>query len=200
MKTESNYNQSKKEIRNLLIVIGSGVVCALLLSLFLILNYGPSGRYQVSNILLSPELTSTLSYNDTNSKTGGSSRFIFENIMFNYYDANEKKQKSIQITPEQYAQLYQIISSDKSILEPSNDILNSFGKPNNALITIKVRTESHAAWQDESRNFQEFDLSSEGDFYRIALHDEKAERKWIYFQHNGIFEITSKLLIPAANP
>lgn len=198
MKTQNT--QSRKEIRNLLLVIGSGIGCALLLSLFLILNYGPSGRYVVHNVLLSPELVSTLSYNDTNSKTGGSSRFIFENIAFNYYDPAEKKSKKLQISPEQYAQIYQIIANDKSLLEPSNAIINELEQINKSSLIIEVRTESHASWQDEQRTFQELTLIPHGGFYRISLHDEKSPTKWVYFQHEGLFEKVSKLLIPVTNP
>lgn len=183
------------EIRKLITVLSSAIIAAFLLSFFFVYNYGPSGRYLVKNALLSPELTTTLSYNDINHKTGGSSRFVFDSIEFSNADSYSKQQRQLKITPEQYAQFYQLVSSDKSLQNSTEDLLALFGKGIAASLVIKVNTENHAAWQEESRVFQEVDFTKEGNYYRISLHDEKMG-KWIYFYHPNIFAKVTDLFIP----
>lgn len=196
MELNRQNKSSSKEIRNLLGVIGCGVASAILLSAIFLYNYGPSGRYLVQNALLAPELTTTLTYNDTNQKTGGSSRFVFEAIEFSFFQDNEKKQKLLQISSEQYSQFYKAIISDKSLLNVSPEIIALFNKDSMATLSIKVRTESHAAWQDETKIFQQVNIVYAGDYYRIQLHDEQTGSNWIYYENPGIYKTTMDIVIP----
>ncbi len=55
---------ARKEIRQLLAVLLSGVGLAVVASLFMIFFYGPSGQYAVKNVLLSPELLGKLEFTE----------------------------------------------------------------------------------------------------------------------------------------
>lgn len=184
----------KHQIRNMLLVITSGVMGAILLSLFFLYSYGPSGRYQASHALLSPQLANTLAFNDTNHKTGGSSRFIFDGIEFTYFEKNGQK-NLIQIDLPTYEKFYQMISADQSLLDISNDVLGLFNQGTNSSLVIKIRTDSHAQWQDETKIFQEVAFASEGNYYRIELREDKAG-EWAYYYHPGIYQATVQTFIP----
>lgn len=169
-------------------VITMAVSSAFLLSGVLAYHYGPSGRYLAHNTLLAPNLITKLDYNDTNPKTGGSSRFVFEDILFSFYDSAAKQKRVLHISPEQYAQFYKLITNDKSLENAPQDVITSFYTEKIASLIIKVRTESHAAWQDETKTFQQVDFVPEGDLYRIELHEEKsAPDFWVYFNHPDIY-------------
>ncbi len=139
----------------------------------------------VEDALLSPEIAPTLSYNDTNVKTGSDSRFIFNGIQFLYPD--EKEQKRIDVSLRTYERFYEIIRHDKSLLNPEPAVLNLF-QGEMASLLIYVRTESHAEWQDETKLFESVNFTHEGNHYRIKLHEEKTPLEWVYFYHPDIYK------------
>lgn len=196
MAEDNRQISPKRQIRNLLMVLVSSVICAFLVSGLLLYYYSPSGRYIVKNALLAPELTTTLMYNDTNHKTGGSSRFVFDGIEFSFYDNQTKQQRNMQLTQEQYQKLYQLIASDKSLLNVPKEVISQFNKATNATLTIKVRTESHAAWQDETKIFQAMRFVNDGDYFNIELHEEKSANNLVYFYHPGIYKEILQSVIP----
>lgn len=195
MAVDNQQNSSMGKIRALLTVLISGVVCAFLVSGLLLYYYGPSGRYLVKNALLAPELMTSLAYNDTNKKTGGNSRFVFDGIEFSFYDDQAKMQRLIQISPGAYKNFYDLVMADKSLLNVPEAVLALFEKAA-TILTIKVRTESHAAWQDETKVFQVVQFSDEGNHYRIKLHEEPSPNEWVYYSHPDILTNAIHTLIP----
>lgn len=181
-------------LRNLMLLIGAGVGCAFILTAGLILAFGPSGQYPVKNALIAPDLVPSLAYDDTNRKTGGESRFVFENLLFTYPSPTNAQRLSKTISPEQYSQLYDLIARDVSLKEVPDEIPRLFNASTTALLAIQVRTESHAAWQDETKSFEEIKFA--GDYYSIKLHEETATSGWIYFHHPGIYKQALQLLTP----
>lgn len=190
--SSSNHTMpSGQQIRTLLVVLFAGVTAALLLSGVLLYYYSPSGRYLVKEALLEPNLLTTLSYNDTNNKTGGMSRFVYDGLIFTYYDHKVRKQDAM-INPELYERFYYIINKDKSILDLPDEAIVAFNKGNPVSLSIIVRTESHAAWQSEIKVFQKLEISP-SDYYRIELHEETSKNKLVYFYRPGIYQETLHL-------
>lgn len=181
-------SSTNSQIRNLVLLIAFAVGSAFLLSMFLILSYGPSGKYLVKNALLEPNLVSTLSYNDTNFRTNSLTRYVYDGIEISYFDTDENQIKTLKIDPSQYKKIYDIIMNDVSLAEVNNDILDSFMvKEAFSALAIKVRTESHADWIDETKDFQSVNFSQ--NYYRIRLHEEKNPNIWVYFHHRNIHQI-----------
>lgn len=191
----SSQPSSNKQIRTLILVLCSGLVCALLLSGFLVYFYGPTGQYMAQNAMLAPDLITTLSYNDTNHKTGGMSRYVYDKINFSYYDEKTKQQHQMVITPEQYSQFYQLISHEKSYLNVPKEALDTFAKGIPATISIQVRTDSHAAWQDETKIFQKIEIAQNSNDFRIELHEQKSTSNLIYFSHPNIYQKAIQIFI-----
>jgi hypothetical protein len=191
MKKNNNREGSRQQVRTLLKVIVSAVVAALVLVGSLLYYFGPSGRYLVKNALIDPSLTPTLSYNDVNHKTGGTSRFVYDGIEFVYYDERTKQQHTLSVLPETYQTLYDKIANEKSLLEVPSEILSEFVLP--ATLSIMVRTDSHAPWQDETKVFQKVDFAPKGGYFRIELH-EQPSGNLIYFSHSDIYEEALRIL------
>jgi hypothetical protein len=177
----------KQQIRNLLVVLGSGFLAACLLGLFMLYHYGPSGQYLGRDALLSPRMTQDLNYNDYNSKTNGDSRFIYDKSEFAYYDTTTKQLKKITVSEKHYQDFYNLIANDISILNPTDLDVGRFSKGNLATLTLLVKTESPAAWQAQTKTFQEVQIVPEGDYYRIELREQNPSGKWVYFYHPNIY-------------
>lgn len=178
-------HSTKREIRNLIGVILSGVIGACLLTGILLHFYGPTGRYYVSNVLLSPDLVQNLSYQEVDPKTGQATHYVFRGIEFAYYDPAQKKWISFPVLSDIYEKFYQKISNDLSLEEISNQILDTFYKSQPAKLTIKIKTDSAAV----QRTFQDLELADQGDYYRVQLRQQtESAGGWVYFYHPGIYQ------------
>lgn len=183
---------SKSEIRNLLAVILSGVLCAFILAGFMLYYYGPTGHYFARNVLLSPSLIMKLNFQETNPKSGEVSRFVFDGIEFSYYDNSKKAWKQTAVSPAAYEKFYELISQDVSLEIAGQDIPNLFLKGNAARLTLKVKKESKV---ESSRIFQEVFFANEGDYYRVELREQGyVQGELAYFYHPGIYQEALKQL------
>lgn len=185
------------QIRNLLFVIGSGTLCACALAWLMIVYYGPSGSYLVRNALLSPDLIQNLTYNETLSKNGASSTYVFDKIEFSYFDETEKKWIKLIVPIELYRSFYQRIESEKSLLDMPDDVVNETFKNTPASLSLIVHAQNNSVM---TQTFQEVQFPKNGDYYRITLREQtsKPSGSWIYYYHPGIYKealqlFTSKL-------
>lgn len=175
-----------KEIVRLMSVLLLGVVGALGLTAYFVMNYGPSGRYSVEAALLKPELLNGLNYNDFNPKTGSKDRFVFDKLEFVYL--GEKDLRRVQLPLGAYAEFYQLVQGEKSLLNPSEEVKALFANRVPGRLNIVVKTESDAPWQKMSKDFQEVEFVPEGDYYRVQLHEATQGEHWAYFYHPGIYK------------
>ena len=186
---------SRNEIRNLLAVILSGVLCAFILAGAMLYYYGPTGRYYARNVLLSPLLTTQISFQDANPKTGEITRFVFDGIEISFYDKVQKAWKHVAVSPEAYNRFYDAVSQDVSLDKVTSDIQDLFLKGNPSKLTLRVRTESRAESHAATKIFQEVLFANEGNYYRVELREQGPGRgEWAYFYHPGIYMETMKLL------
>lgn len=177
----------KGQIRNLLVVLSSALLTAVVVAAVLLHQYGPSGRYAFSGTLLAPELVQALSFNDTNSKTGGISRFIFSDIAYQYYDYQKKQWQQISVPVEQYSTFYQFVGNQQSVSEDDERVsLFSEGMPSKLL--IMSQTESSASWQELKKPFQEVQFAKSGDDFRVQLREDNIGSHWAYFHVPGILK------------
>lgn len=178
-----------KQVRNLLAVIGSAVLLAFAASLLMLYIYSPTGRYIVKNALLSPDTMNRLAYSDLNSKAGGSTRFVFDAIEFSFFDQDLKKWQKVFVGNDAYSNFYDLIAEEKSTLDVTDEMVNAFSVPYPSTLTLRVKTENTASWQAFTKIFQEVQFAKQGGLYRIALHQQDASQRWIYFNHPDIYQI-----------
>jgi hypothetical protein len=182
------------QIRNLLFVMLSAIICALIISGLLLYKYGPSGGYLAQNTILSPDVTESLWYTDSNQRTGGNSRFVFDAVEFSYYDNKTNQWQHLQVDQNHYRTFYQMVMHDKSISDITPQLLSLFD--GNASLILKVRTESNAGWQEEVKTLQRIEFAKDGDHYRVDLREQNSPNQWAYFAHPQIFNKTLQLFKP----
>lgn len=192
MPLDETPNPARNQIRSLIFVILSAVACAFLISGLLLYKYGPSGGYLAQNTVLSPDVTESLWYTDSNQKTGGNSRFVFDAVEFSYFDNKANQWYHIQVDQNRYRKFYQTVMNDNSTSEISPQLLSLFDG-NYASLIIKVKTESNARWQEEIKTLQRIDFAKDGDHYRVNLREENSPNQWVYFHHPQIFQKTLHL-------
>ncbi|KAF3362778.1 hypothetical protein PHSC3_000637 [Chlamydiales bacterium STE3] len=183
---ENLEEDKRKQIVSLITVVGAGVGAALLISLFFLLSYGPTGRYLVETVLLSPSLLHELNYNDANPKTGGVDRFVFSKVVFSYLSPVDKLWHNEAVSDSEYANFYRTIQSEKSLVNPQEEMISSFMREPVSKLSLIVSTESSAAWQAVEKTFQEVQFSKNDNYFRIQLHEQNAGEHWAYFYRLGI--------------
>lgn len=183
-------SEKKSELYKILSVLGVAVAVAFAVTAYFILIYGPSGRYTAQAVLLEPSVLNELNYNDYNPRTGGDDRYVFDEIKYASESLKEKKM----IDLKSYGEFYQIVQKDKSLLNPVDLAIEDLFKGSlPASLELYVHTESSAAWQKDTKLFQEIQFAKQGDYYRIELHEQNRGTHWVYFHHPQILSITSQL-------
>lgn len=167
----------KKDIRNLLVVLGAGVGAAVCAALWMLAAYGPAGTYVARNVLLSPQTLQSLVKQEV--KKGAKSTLIFEGIDFAYYDRAKKRIDRVAVAPEVYSQFYALVADEKSLDEVPVQVVASFSQAPSTL-TLRLRTEGH------ERMNQEIDFLGEGDYYRVQLNQHEKGDVWATFYHPQI--------------
>lgn len=181
-----------KEIRNFLIVILLGIALALFIVIYSLNNFGPTGQYLLKNALLNPEILPKLKLNDYNPKTGGSDRYFFSEIDFEYALTQEARLEKKVLSQDQYRALYTILENDKSV-KNTDQTFNLSENPIARLI-IQVKTAPQAAWQEDEKVFQEVAFSRDGNHYRVSLRESKSVDNWAYFEHPGVYKEVMKII------
>lgn len=186
----------KRQIRNLLFVAGSAVFIACAVSALFLYKYSPTGTVVIKDVLISPNMLAGLNFNDTNKKTGGMSRFIFDKIQFEYDDLQKGTRESKAVSSDAYQAFYDKIKSNKSLTNPSDEVKNAFNKGRNANLKIFVRTESSASFQFLEKVFQEIDFSKNGNYFRVQLREsDPTGANFAYFGENEIYKIASTIFL-----
>ncbi len=196
MQTDTGTHK-RKDLRNLLLVLFASVCAAFFLTVYFIYNYGSTGQYRLTHVLMEPSLLSQLNYNDKDPKTGGTSRYSFNSIEFNWYDDQTKRWKKLQVDTEKYALLFSFLSGDLSIKEVTDPIRNLFNQTRTANLIFTVKTESSAQWQENSKVFQETEFVHQGDYYRVELREQTSGEHWAYFYHPDVFKKVLEIMVPS---
>lgn len=183
---EINDISKGKQIRNLCLVMASGIIAALAVFLMMLHYYGPSGSYVAKNVLLSPESAKSLRYGEVNAKIGKTTSFVFDLIEFTYYDEMNKKMNRVDLDMEKYAKFYDMIGNDKSLVVGDEHAEDALKKSNFATLAFKIRPEGDRANSSTSQILNEIHFS-EDDYYRISLRGQNAIEGWADFYHPGIY-------------
>lgn len=167
---------TKGRIGALLAVIASAVMFGCLAAVFMVINYGPSGNYLLSNVLLSPQVVEALNGNP----------FVFEHLEYSQWDAGSKQWRTQDISLEHYKMFYELVKSDQSLETTLPDVLDAFYRVHPSSLTLFVRAESDP--HSRIKPFQVVQFADRKDYFRVELHvdavDESA--KWAYFYHPDI--------------
>jgi len=175
-----------KQIRNLLIVLVSGIACAAIMAGIMLHYYGVSGRYLIENVLLDPGMLSKLSYDEANAQSKVFSHYTFDHIEYSYWSPKEKKWKNIPVSPEQYRKFYDSIKNEKSVADVSDDVDSRFGGSTTSTLTIFVKAQEGSSGSAVPKAFQTLQFAGDGEYYRVELREQAEIAGWAYFHRTGI--------------
>lgn len=184
----------KTQIRNFLLVVFLGVSSGALLVFLLVHYFGPSGRYDAKNVLLAPNVAEQMDYNDHNPVTGADSRYVFKHAELSVPDPKIKKMSTVILDHADYQKAYDIIAKDVSFATPPEEVVIFFDSSNYATLTLTVKTNSPAKWQEDTKVFQEMQILTEYPYYRIQLHEDQKGIHWVYFYHPDIYQQITRII------
>lgn len=180
-------NTSRHEVRSLCLLLLFSFLTAALIAAYLIVYYGPTGKYSGKNTALAPDVLEQLNFAD--SRTGSPFKMLFDTIEFSY----PSKKLTMHIDMEAYSRFYLTISSDESLDELQ--ILPTLFERPAAGITTYTKPEKALKGEDGKRAFQRIEFAQDGNHYRVELLGDN-KSAWAYFKHLGILETTQKIFIP----
>lgn len=181
-------------VRSLIILMFFSVACAFAIAIFSVQTFGPTGSYEVKNALITPYLLENMSYNDTDTKTGAETRFVFDQLLYTYRDTHAQKTLTKPITLQDYRRFYEVINGDSSIVDGGSNLETLFNDADQLVINVKTVTDDPL--QSEKKLFQEIHFAREGNFYRIELREDmNPQEKWAYYNHLGITAAIKQLFV-----
>ncbi|MBA3721173.1 MAG: hypothetical protein H0W88_02070 [Parachlamydiaceae bacterium] len=180
------YVSKKQQILNVLIIFFSSFLLAGLFAGYMIYNYSPTVGYLAANTILSPDVVEKISYIDSHPTTDKESKFIFNGIVFSYYDKTTGRLKQLPINANSYKQFYSMVESEKSLDNINGQVEREFNQRDLAFLTITVKTDS-SNLQQATKNFQLIQFNDK-DYFRVQLRGEKNKIEWAYFYKPGLYE------------
>lgn len=184
----------QKDIRNLLFIIGAGVLCAFALVGYVLYNYGPTGRYVTKNVMLSPEWMSMLTYQEISPHSGKLTKYIFDKVEISYAD-KDPTEIVADLTVEQYKKIYDLIKLQESLKTLSEGIEGLFYSQPPARLIIQVKPEMAADTVVSKVIFQEVQFAKDSHYYRVQLPEQNTRTgAWVYFEYPNIYQVVMQTL------
>lgn len=182
----TNSPSANKQIRNLLLVIFSGVAFAVIVSSLLLYRYNPSGQYLLANTLLSPSMAYQMHFSQTTGPRGQKTEYLFDHIEFSHYNDQESKWQKQLIDEAAYARVYKLLSADQSLTEKSEQTAQLFNEQLPASLVIYMRS-NQVQQASEVLPFMEIQFAKSGDYYRLKPYVQSSSPSWIYFHHDNVY-------------
>lgn len=182
------------QVRQLLFLLSSGVIAAIVVALGLITYYGPTGNFVVKSILISPETLKDLNYKAVNPETGKEDAFVFARLELMHFDNKDNKWIAKQLDFQKYQEFYQTIASQESVPQGEQVHEKTFLTSNPASLAIVVQSKEKKGTKEGDRVFQEVQLLPKEGLYRIELHQTYPLKTWAYFENDGLEEIVAGLI------
>ncbi len=193
--TDGSGSSVGKLIRNLLLVLVLGALCAIIAAGAVLYYFGPTGSYSLTNVLISPQVASELTYVDTSTSSGKQVRYVFDRMEFLYFNVEKNDWHHLEVDLPRYQKLYEMVSKATSMAEVPDHVRNSFSWENPAILTVVVRREGMDPSHAETKAFQEVQFSETGDYFRVQHRDQTAKEEWVYFYSPGIYQKVVQVLV-----
>lgn len=180
---DRNEKKSRvREIRNFLIVMSGGALCALLIAAFLVYYYSPTGRYEVDQVVLSPEVADKLT------PAGNQAGVVFDGVELVYYEGKDKGWVRREASGEAYSRFYGLIKDEKSLWDVPEAVKTAFEMEKPASILVRVKEGPVLA----KRIFQEVQILP-NDYFRVELRPVDERSPWAYFHKDNLYDATQKV-------
>lgn len=174
------------QIRNLLVVLGSGVAFAFLIVAGLISYYGPSGAYRADHLLLAPNLAQQMADGRIAVPSEDGGRLFFSRIDIRHFDDQDRLWKTRELPFDRYEKLYRTLSGDRSVKDVTDEHIAAFHRPNVVTMVVTMQKEDRNHRKAEERRMLEAQFLMDEDLFRIELVVEGSGAEWAYFQRKGV--------------
>lgn len=187
-----NNNKRRREIQNLIYMLGSAVVLAFVIVVGLA-YYCESSGDPLRSLLVSPKTLQKISSSDKSEKTAP---YVFNDIEFLQADLYGKRWGHYTVTLDKYTAFYKKIASLRSLQNVANDLAQSFEQSTPSTLTI------HFHSSDNETSFQRVQFLYHEDVFRVLLRPAIAkggvEEEWVYFRYPGIYQMALEFFSPNA--
>ena len=192
---------ARREVRNLIAMLGSSVVVAFIVVIGLVYYFGSSGTYLLRNVLVSPEALERISF-ETN--TGRQQRFVFNKIEFTLADASGKGWGRYAVSKRAYADFYDDVEDLRSLPQLTDEIIAQFRTIAPSTLVIFVQAKDNMGSGKDGVMFQRIEFIDQGDIFRLQLRHEQYEEgaqkeEWVYFRAPGIYQRVVNLFAPTSS-
>ncbi len=192
---------ARKELRNLLLLLGVSILVAITIVAFLVIRFGPGSSLVVRNILLSPESIELLTAASPSKEAS---------IQFWRFEPKTKLAARSSVSLALYQNLFNKIAEDKSLSDVSSEDQNQFSGYRVSRLVITVPPQGVSPVTKTITFTQEVHFLLGSDLYRVELNDPalnqpsnpsflnpsgSSKSNWAYFRHPHIEEEATRLLL-----
>ncbi len=193
---------SRHEVRNLILMFGSGILAAFLVIILFVYYFGSSGTYLLQNILISPAALEGVSFSDRDHPSK-KARFVFNKIEFVRAQSSGREWGRYAVSPESYAVFYKKVDKERSIPLITDEIIQQFEWIVPSTLTIFVSAPDNLGSASKSTIFQRIEFLDQDDVFRVQhasdRRDGASKQEWVYFRYPGIYNIILELFAPPLN-
>lgn len=182
-----------REIKTLLLVLGTAIAAAVLLAFGMLKMYNPEGNYLAGNLLLDPTTAFSLEYSEPGPKARTDQKFKFKEVALTFFNKNTRSWTTKLLTEKEYELFYSKVKGDVSLPESTPAVEGHFANRSPAMIEVKVMRIGTEPGMQSVLNFSEAAVAEQGDYYRLTLRQNNGGTTWVYFYHPGIFSEVLKL-------
>lgn len=174
----------KREIYSLLCVFGTGLLCAVLLTVALTYYYTTEGAYRAKNVLVEPALLPKLRYNDLREGKGERATYVFHKIVLRVVDPVKRGYRTVNLTQRQYEEIYTGLETDESLTSHFEEQARLYLSGDQATLSLILWNKSTQG----EYTFMRMEVASDGDHYRVQIRDGNGAQTWAYFEHPQIMQ------------
>lgn len=186
-----------REVRNVILMLGSSIFVAFLAVVILVYYLGSSGTYLLRNILISPETLQRTSFVHYDPKTSKEARFIFNKIEFVRAQSQGRQWGRYAVSRASYAEFYKKVANERSLPLLTDERVQQFDLIVPSTLTIFVRGRDNFNTSGDGILFQQVQFLDQDDLFRVELPPGRyGKDQWVYFRHPGIYKIVVQLFAP----
>lgn len=184
----------EQQIRHFLMWVLGGFFFSVILVFAVAYYYGPTGSSLAGNVLLSPVVIKKLSYTEGGYQGKTVERYIFDSLELLYFSLADREWKSVAVSMEDYKSFFEAVESNHSLVSPSEEVIALFSKGYSSRLFLKVK-KINGIEGVRNKVFQEVAFSSDGNYFRVELHQANSIREWAYFYQPGIVKLMTSLFV-----
>ena len=174
--------------RSTLLVIGCGMLLALLSLFWLVRVESYEKGIYAQEVVLNPRDMQMLTRNGENN----TAPILVESIDYSKYSGGKWEMESLDLIS--YQKIWDQLDGDRGAAKIDPETLKLFDTPKLSTVAIYVRKQ--VPYQKDGLNvlYQQIQFLAFGDYYRVQIAGEEHKGHWVYFYHPAIQNVVLEAL------